>query len=106
MTAYPADLVRRFSDEMKKLRRDVAKLKTRTAAIDSGMPLAVLPGVIDSGYSSGDPRCYVNGSATLSGPFQHLASYSPSAGDTVLVIPVPLTANGLSSSYVILGRVS
>ena len=106
MTAYPDDLSRRFDQQIQQLMRDVARLMSRTAGIDSGMPLAVLPGVIDPGYNSGDPNAFVNGASTLTGPYQHLASYSPSAGDTVLMIPVPLTATGLTSSYIILGKVT
>lgn len=106
MSAYPSELTRRFEARIQQMMRDVAKLKTRTAGIDSGSTLAVLPAVIDPAYTTGDPKCLINGSAVLSGPFQHLASYTPAASDLVLVIPVPVTASGLSSSYIILGRVT
>lgn len=105
MVAYPAELTRRFSEEMKKLRQDVARLKTRTAGIDSGMPLAALPAQINPAYTSGDPRCLVNGSATLSGPYQYVTSYTPAAGDMVLLVPTPVTAPGVTS-YVIIGKLS
>jgi hypothetical protein len=75
------------------------KLEARTAGIDSGFPLMMLPAVIDSGYSgSGDPMAYVNGAASLSGPFACLSSYAPLAGDAVLMMPLPA-----ARTYVILG---
>lgn len=101
MTRFARPLEQRFTATMAQLQRDVTLLKTRTASIDSGFPLACLPGVIDSGYSSGDPQVYVNGATALSGPYQHLASYTPTAGDSVLLAPV-----GALGTYVILGRLA
>lgn len=101
MTQYPQKLgVERFQATMNKLMQDVAKLKTRTAGIDSGFPLMMLPGVVSGSYTSGDPEVYVNGAAALSGPYQHLASYTPAAGDNVLLAPV-----GALQSYVVIGRI-
>ncbi|MCX4750891.1 hypothetical protein OG455_41155 [Kitasatospora sp. NBC_01287] len=74
-------------------------METRTASIDSGWPLAALPATIDPGYSSGDPKAYLNGATTLTGPYQRLAPYTPAAGDSVLVVPV-----GASRTYVVLGK--
>jgi hypothetical protein len=76
-------------------------LETRTLGIDSGMPLGLLPGVIDSAYSSGDPHVHVNGSATLTGPYQHLATYTPAANDQVVLAPV----GGTLKAYIIIGKV-
>lgn len=89
----------RFAAEIKALRASVARLQTRTAVIDSGFPLMPLPGVIDAAYTSGDPMVYVNGAASLSGPFQYLASYTPTASDPVILLPVPALA-----TYVVLGK--
>lgn len=103
MTGYPAALDRRYGAELRAQRRKVARLQQRTAGIDSGAPLAVLPGVIDPDYSgSGNPRCAISGASELTGPYQYLASYSPSPGDAVLVVPTPVTASGVTS-YIILG---
>jgi hypothetical protein len=99
VTQYPANITQRFGQTMQALQRRVVKLETRTNGIDSGFPLAMLPGVIDAAYASGDPNVYVNGAATLSGPYPHLASYTPVAGDQVLLAPV-----GAITSYVILGK--
>lgn len=105
MVAYPEELTRRFAGEIQRMQSAIRKLQQRTAGIDSGAPLAVLPAVIDPGYVSGDPKARINGSATLTGPYQHLAAYAPAAGDTVLVIPTPLTAPSVTS-YVILGKLT
>lgn len=104
MTTYPQKLgMERYKATMKALQADVAKLKTRTAGIDSGFPLMVLPAVIDSGYTvgSGNPQAYVNGAAALSGPYAFLAPYTPAAGDQVLLLPVPAL-----KTYVIAGSVT
>ena len=101
MTSYPSPLERRFSATLQQLQRDVTKLKTRTAGIDSGFPVMLLPGVISGTYTSGDPEVYVNGATTLSGPFQHLTSYTPAAGDSVLLAPVVALR-----TYVVLGKLS
>ena len=104
MTAYPKTLQDRFANQLSQLFGRVQKLESRTASIDSGMPLAALPAVIDSGYTSGNPKAYINGSATLTGPYQYLASYTPLAGDPVLVLPLPTTAGLGTGQYVVLGR--
>jgi hypothetical protein len=98
---YPRGLNDRFAAELKAMRTAIKKLQSRTAAIDSGFPLACLPAVIDPGYTSGDPKAYINGSPTLTGPYQHLAAYTPAAGDAVLAMPV-----GAQQTYVILGRLT
>lgn len=101
MPQYPRNLQQRYGHELSQMRRQMRRQQARTAGIDSGWPLAALPAVIDPAYTSGDPHCYINGSTTLTGPYQHLASYAPTAGDAVLVIPV-----GVNQTYVVLGRVS
>lgn len=105
MSAYPAEMTRRFAQQLRQMQAAITKLQSRTAAIDSGAPLAALPAQIDPGYTSGDPMALINGSATLTGPYQCLASYTPAAGDTVLVLPTPITAASVSS-YVVLGKLS
>jgi hypothetical protein len=101
MPMYPAPLEKRHAQTMQSMQQRITKLETRTAGIDSGFPLAALPAVIDSAYSSGDPKAYINGSTTLTGPYQHLASYTPAANDAVLAIPV-----GATQTYVILGKLA
>lgn len=99
---YPKPLDQRFAHSLQDLLRRITKLETRTGSIDSGWPLAALPAVIDSGYSgSSDPMAYINGASTLTGPYQHLTSYTPVAGDSVLALPV-----GATQTYVILGKVA
>lgn len=101
MPMYPEPIERRFAAKLQNMLQRITKLESRTAAIDSGFPLAALPAVIDSGYTSGDPKAYINGSATLTGPYQHLASYTPAANDSVLALPV-----GVNQTYVILGKLT
>lgn len=102
---YPAPLLQRFSATLKELQTRVGRLETRTAGIDSGFPLMVLLGVVNPAYTSGDPTVQVNGQVdsngnpVYSGPFQHLASYTPVAGDSVLLVPV-----GALQAYVIIGH--
>ena len=101
MTQYPSPFLARFSATLSALQKRVKKLETRTAGIDSGFPLMMLPGQIDPSFSgTGSPKVFVNGQTTLSGPFQNLASYTPVAGDAVLLAPV-----GAMQSYVIIGKV-
>ena len=101
MAQYPAKLTERFARHLADLTRRVKKLESRTSGIDSGFPLMALPAVIDPAYTSGDPQVLLNGSTTLTGPYQHLASYTPVAGDSVLAMPV-LAAR----TYIILGKLS
>jgi hypothetical protein len=101
VTLYPAPIDRRFAQVLAQIQQRLTRLESRTAAIDSGWPLAALPAVIDSGYTSGDPKAYINGSATLTGPYQRLASYTPAAGDAVLAVPV-----GVLQTYIILGKLT
>lgn len=101
MPLHPPALGQRFASVMKDLQMRVTKLESRTASIDSGWPLAVLPAVVDAGYTTGDPQVYINGATALSGPYQYLSSYTPAAGDNVLVAPV-----GATRTYVVLGKLA
>jgi hypothetical protein len=103
---YPPDLAHRFRADLTGLFARVLKLETRTAGIDSGMPLAALPAQIDPSYTSGDPMAYINGSPTLTGPYQTLASYTPAASDQVIALPLPVTAGVAPGTYVILGKLT
>ncbi len=99
MPMYPRPLEQRHAQAMANMQRRITKLETRTAGIDSGFPLAALPATIDPGYTSGDPKAYINGAAALTGPYQHLAAYTPAANDSVLVVPV-----GVLGTYIVLGK--
>jgi hypothetical protein len=101
VTQYPAPFLARFSSTLSAIQRRVTKLETRTSGIDSGFPLMVLPGVISSTYTSGDPQVLLNGATVLSGPYQHLTSYTPAANDAVLLVPV-----GAMQNYVVIGKLS
>jgi hypothetical protein len=92
----------RLSQSSRSAQQRLTRLETRTAGIDSGMPLGLLPGVIDPAYTAGDPHVLVNGSATLTGPYQHLATYTPAAGDSVILAPV----GGTLKAYVVMGKLA
>lgn len=107
MTQYAGRLEDRFRRVVADILSRLRRLESRTAAIDSGMPLHLLPAQIDPAYTSGDPKVLINGSATLSGPYGHLTSYTPAASDHVLIGPIPLTAQGGSvTNWVVLGKVT
>jgi hypothetical protein len=96
---YPTNIQGRHAATISQLLKRVTKLESRTGAIDSGFPLATLPAKIDPAYTgSGNPKAYINGSSTLTGPYAYLGSYKPAANDTVLVQPV-----GAQQAYVITG---
>lgn len=103
MSQYPRPLTQRWDAALAALQSRLSTVENRTMGIDSGGPLAALPAVVDGSYSSGDPRVYINGSATLTGPYQHLASYTPAANDAVLVMPVVLSG---AQSFVVLGKLA
>lgn len=103
MTLYPAKIgPDRLAAKGKSTEQRLKQLETRTSGIDSGMPLGLLPGVIDPAYTTGDPHVLVNGSTTLTGPYQHLATYTPAASDSVILAPV----GGTLKAYVVLGKLA
>ena len=96
MTKYAQPLDKRFSQTLVELQRTVRKLQSRTASIDSGQPFAVLNAVVSPSYTSGDPEVFLNGSASLSGPYQVLNGWVPSPGAACLAMPV-------QGTYVLIG---
>lgn len=101
MTLFPSPIEQRHAAAMVAIRQDIRKLQTRTAGIDSGFPLMALPATIDPAYTTGDPHAFINGSTTLTGPYQHLASYTPVASASVVVLPVPAL-----QTYIVLGSLA
>ena len=101
----PRPITQRHAQRMVSTETRLRKLESRTMGIDSGWPLAMLPGVIPSTYVAGgppaaNPTVFINGAATATGPYQYLASYTPAPGDSVLLAPV-----GVTSTYVVIGKV-
>lgn len=101
MTLYPANLEGRFAATLRSMQQRLDKLESRTAMLDSGYPVAILPGTIDAAYTTGDPKVALNGSGVLTGPYWHLSSYTPVAGDLVAVAPIPAMG-----TYVVLGKLT
>lgn len=103
MTLYPSQLGHdRITKTHKSTQDRLTRLETRTLGIDSGMPLGLLPGVISSSYTSGDPMVVVNGAASASGPYKYLTSYTPAANDSVILAPV----GGAMKAYIVIGKLS
>lgn len=96
MTLYPTPLDQRLTASLANLQSQVQTLATRTMGIDSGIPLMTLPGVIDPGWVSGNPKVFVNSAPELSGPYPVQAPYVPTAGQAVILQPV-------QTSYLVLG---
>lgn len=76
------------------LERRVKLLEIRA---DNNLPAQ--PGVISPSYTSGDPMVTVGSDASLTGPYQHLSSYTPVASDAVALIR-------LAGTWVVLGRLN
>lgn len=96
MNRFPVPLEQRFEQFMKQAATDLQKLKTITAVMEVGCYVNGYVGTIPGTYTSGDPTVTL-ATGTVLGPLQHLASYSPAAGDTVLLVPVGQT-------YVVAGK--
>ena len=101
MPTYPVPMGRRFENGFREMQRRLRTVETRTMGIDTGFPLMALPAVIDPAYASGDPMAFINGATTLTGPYQHLTSYTPVAGAHVLALPVVA-----QRTYVIIGALA
>lgn len=103
MTSYPRPLDDRWAATLGDLQSRLRTVESRTMILDSTSPVAALPAVIDPAYSSGDPKVSINGAA-LTGPYQHLASYTPAANDAVVVLPIVTAAAG--ATYFVLGKLA
>jgi hypothetical protein len=81
------------------LLRDITAFVTATkqpSSADRPVRLAV----VDPAYTTGWPRVTFEGETTLSGKqYPHLDSYTPAAGDRVVLVPVGTT-------YLVIGRVA
>lgn len=97
MTTYPVPLQRRVADMLARLQTRVTLLESRTAGIDSGTNIQTTTGTVDPAYTTGQPMVTLKGASSLSGPYQRLAAYTPTAGDLVLMIP-----NG--ATYIVAGK--
>jgi Glycine-rich domain len=74
------------------------RLQVAEHRLDSHPPAAT--GVISPSYSgTGNPQVTITGQTSLSGPFQFVTSYTPAAGDTVLLMP-------LNGTLIITGKLS
>lgn len=99
MATFPLPLEERFTRAIKSLLTRVTRLEQRTLVLDPGCFVVPYTGQIPATYVSGDPTVVITGQAAASGPYKCLTSYTPHAGDTVLLVPVGQT-------YIIAGTYS
>lgn len=98
MNRFPVTPEERFEQFVKQAASDLQRLKTVTANLEVGCYTAAYIGTIPGTYTSGDPTVTLNTGVVL-GPLQHLTSYTPVAGDTVLIVPVGQT-------YIVAGKLA
>ncbi|HEY1820394.1 MAG TPA: hypothetical protein VGG83_10725 [Trebonia sp.] len=89
MPQFPVPVADRFGKLISTLVARVRRLEQRCQVLDTGNFVVPYLATISSGYVSGDPTVVLNGQSI--GPLQHLSSYTPTAGATVLLIPVGQT---------------
>jgi len=89
-SAFPRPIDQRPEEWGRALVAAVKRLQAKTAFIETGCTMTSYIGTIPGTYTSGDPTV-VLATGTVLGPLQHLKSYTPVAGDIVLVVPVGQT---------------
>lgn len=87
MARYLPPLADRFAAAVRDLTGRVQALEARTALVNSADLVYARWGVVDPGYTSGDPQVTVDGDAGLSGPYPYLRPYRPAASDYVVLVP-------------------
>lgn len=78
-----------------------ATLERRVKALEIRADSALAPqtGVVSPSYTSGNPTVTVGSDTTATGPYQHLASYSPAANDPVALLWV-------AGAWVVIGKLA
>ena len=114
MTQFAKPLDQRHGFRMADLFARVRRVEARTAGIDSGFPLMAVPAVVTTtGLTYTDTTGVlaaltgqaaidvdINGSASATGPFPYLASYTPTVSDVVLLVPVVA-----ARTYIVIGKI-
>lgn len=95
---FPATALEAFEKFVKQLAADVQRMKTVTAVLEPGCYVISYIGTIPGSYTSGDPTVTLPAGNTI-GPCRHVASYTPHAGDTVLLVPA-------GQSYIVVGALA
>lgn len=88
----------RFGQQLRELAQAVRALQTRTMWLETGCAVVCYVGTIPSTYTSGPPTV-VLANGTIIGPCQYVASYTPTAGATVLAVPA-------GQSYIVVGSIT
>ena len=97
MSRYPAPLADRFAATIRDLASRLRAVEARAVQLTAD-PVYARFGTVDAAYTTGDPQITVDGDAGLTGPYRHLGSYTPAAGDRVVLVPV-------GAGYVVAGKV-
>jgi len=87
-------LHQRAASKQSTLERRVKALEIRA---DGSLPAQA--GVISPAYTSGNPMVTVGSDTTLTGPYQHLSSYTPAASDHVALLWV-------AGTWIVLGKLA
>jgi hypothetical protein len=76
-----------------------ATLERRVKALEirADNTLPAQTGVVSPSYTSGNPMVTVGSDTSATGPYEHLASYSPAAGDPVVLVRV-------GGTWVVIGK--
>lgn len=91
MAAFALPLEERFMAAIRTVLARVTRLEQRTLVLDPGNWVVPYTGQIPVSYTTGDPTVVITGQQAATGPYKCLTSYTPHAGDTVLLIPVGQT---------------
>lgn len=99
MTArFPLSVEERFGQQLRELAQAVRALQNRTMWLETGCAVVAYVGTIPASYTSGHPTV-VLANGTVLGPCQYVASYTPTAGATVLAVPA-------GQSYIVVGSIT
>lgn len=94
---FPVDIIERFAKFIRDASKDIAGLKQLTAVLEMGSYVTPYTGVIDAGYVSGRPLVDLPTGVQI-GPCPYNSSYTPHAGDSVLLVPSGQT-------YIVVGKI-
>ena len=94
---FPVTLEERFENFTRRVSSDLQQLTQLSMLLEPGCLVTPYTGTIDAGYTSGRPMVDLAPGNTI-GPCPYLASYTPHAGDTVLLAPAGQT-------YIVVGKI-
>lgn len=90
MTQFAQPLNRRMREAAGQYGSILRELLAKTAMLEPGCLVTPYLGTIPAGYTSGHPTVTLDSGVTL-GPLQYASTYTPHAGDRVLLVPAGQT---------------